>query len=86
MPDTAASASMMDMALSGARVAMAPGVTGDSSVVTTIIGAVGATETACVGASDTVGVGAGVLGSPTVNEVVLVSRSVVLNLASDFTV
>ena len=50
MPDTAASASMMVMALSGARVAMAPGVTGNSSVVTTIIGAVGATDTACVGA------------------------------------
>jgi len=66
---------MMVMALSGARVAMAPGVTGDSSVVTTVIGAVGAPVAACVGAADTVGVGAGAPDSPTVNEAVLVSST-----------
>ena len=94
MPHTAASASIMVMALSGARVAMVPGATGDSSVVTTVMEAVGAPDTACVGASvaacvgasDTVGVGAAAPGSPIVIEAVLVSRSVVPSFASDFTV
>jgi hypothetical protein len=72
MPDTAASASMMVVTLSGARVATAPGVAGDSSVLTTVLGAVGAADNACVGisvatcvgTSDTVGVGAGVPAPP----------------------
>ena len=51
MPDTAASASITLMILSGARVAMGPVVTGDSSVVITVIGAVGAPDTTCVNAS-----------------------------------
>ena len=46
MPDTAVRASMMVMALSEERVAMAPGVAGVSSAVTTIIGAVGISDTA----------------------------------------
>jgi hypothetical protein len=80
MPDTAVSASITLIILSGARVAMGPVVTGDSSVDTTIVGA--------VGASDTVGVGAGAPGSATVNEAVLVSRSAIPSaiFASDFTV
>ena len=96
MPDNAASASIMIMALSGARVATVPGATGDSSVVTTVMGAVGASDTACVGAivatcvgaSDTIYVGAGVLGPPTVNETALVSRSAIPSaiFASDIAV
>ena len=53
MPDTAASASIIVVTLSGARVATVPGVKGDSSGVTTVFGAVGASDTACVGASVT---------------------------------
>jgi len=60
---------MMVVILSGAGVAVAPGVTGDSPGVTAVVAAVGASDTACVGGAAP--------GSESVNEVVFVSRSVV---------